>query len=109
MSNGDGLPKGWTGATIGDLLEPLEDGRTLHHGWEPQCEKEPSLSADDWGVLKTTAVQDGQYQPEHNKRLPRHLQPRQHLEVREGDILITCAGPEAAVGCHASFGQLAHG
>ncbi len=98
MSNGDGLPKGWAEATIGDLLEPLENGRILHHGWSPQCEKGPSLSDDDWGVLKTTAVQDGQYLPEHNKRLPSHLRPRPLLEVKDGDILITCAGPRSRCG-----------
>ena len=98
MSNGEGLPKGWVEATIRDLLEPFEDGRILHHGWSPQCEKEPSLSSDEWGVLKTTAVQDGFYLSEHNKRLPSDLAPRPLLEVKEGDILITCAGPRNRCG-----------
>lgn len=92
------LPSSWVVAPIGDLLSPLEDGRTLHHGWSPQCEKQPSSSEDEWGVLKTTAVQDGEFLPEHNKRLPTSLTPRQHLEVREGDLLITCAGPRIRCG-----------
>ena len=35
------LPPGWKVKPIGELLAPLDDGRTLHHGWSPQCEKDP--------------------------------------------------------------------
>src|SRR3990172_5360086 len=96
--NSSNLPTGWVEAPISDLLAPLEDGRILHHGWSPQCEKEPSSSEDEWGVLKTTAVQDGEFLPQHNKRLPTTLTPRQHLEVKEADLLITCAGPRMRCG-----------
>ena len=94
----DDIPPEWTIAPIGDLLEPLEDGRTIHQGWSPQCERHPADSTEQWGVLKTTAIQDGSFHPEHNKKLPSHLEPRPQLEVREGDILITCAGPRARCG-----------
>lgn len=92
------IPESWAEVIIDELLEPLPDGRVLHHGWSPQCEAEPSTSDDEWGVLKTTAVQDGLYLEEHNKRLPASLTPRQHLEVKTGDILITCAGPRNRCG-----------
>lgn len=96
------IPESWAEVTIDVLLKPLLDGRVLHHGWSPQCETEPSTSDDEWGVLKTTAVQDGLYLEEHNKRLPASLTPRKHLEVQTGDILITCAGPRNRCGvpCH---------
>ena len=84
------LPPGWMTATIEDLFAPLEDGRTLHQSWSPQCEK-----GLVWGVLKTTAIQSGAFLPQHNKRLPADRLPRPLIEVREGDILITCAGPRA--------------
>ena len=48
--------------------------------------------------LKTTAIQAGAFLPEHNKLLPTHLPPRPLLEVRDGDILITSAGPRARCG-----------
>lgn len=83
---------------IEEIFAPLDDGRTLHQGWSPQCEKEPSLSEDVWGVLKTTSIQAGEFQPEHNKRLPAGLEPRPLIEVKEGDILLTCAGPRARCG-----------
>lgn len=98
MSESNKLPPSWAEATIDDLLKPLSDGRILHHGWSPQCESEPSISDDDWGVLKTTAIQDGLYLEEHNKRLPDVLTPRRNLEVQTGDILITCAGPRNRCG-----------
>src|SRR5574341_1917083 len=75
----------------------MDDGRDLHHGWSPQCERLPATDGE-WGVLKTTAIQDGHFAPEHNKKLPAHLSPRPQLEVRVGDILMTCAGPRARCG-----------
>jgi type I restriction enzyme, S subunit len=98
MTDSKTLPKGWAASPIGDLLLPLEDGRTLHHGWSPQCESEPSRTDDEWGVLKTTAIQSGAFLPEQNKRLPNSLSPRPRLEVKVGDIILTCAGPRARCG-----------
>jgi len=92
------LPLGWIETSIENVFATLSDGRTLHQGWSPQCEKEPSKADNDWGVLKTTAIQDGFYLPEQNKRLPNNLDPRPLIEVHEGDILITCAGPRARCG-----------
>ena len=89
---------GWTEVPIEQLFAPLEDGRTLHQGWSPQCDKMPSPSEDVWGVLKTTAIQAGEFQPEYNKLLPTGLEPRPLIEVKEGDILITCAGPRVRCG-----------
>src|ERR1700752_404664 len=95
---GANLPLAWLVAPLEALLVPLKDGRTLHHGWSPQCEKEPTRSDDEWGVLKTTAIQPGAFFPEHNKRLPSHLTPRPQHEVKAGDLLITCAGPRVRCG-----------
>ena len=93
-----GLPPGWVEADLGSILAPLGDGRLIHQGWSPQCEKEPRGSEDEWGALKTTAIQAGAYEPEHNKRLPDHLEPRELLEAHAGDLLITSAGPRARCG-----------
>ena len=92
------LPAGWTKLPIEKLFAPLEDGRVMHQGWSPQCEKEPSPSEAEWGVLRTTSIQAGEFQPEHNKSLPNKLDPRPLLEVRPGDILLTCAGPRNRCG-----------
>lgn len=92
------LPKTWTVTTLVKLLSPLENGRLLHQGWSPKCEHFPSRSESTWGVLKTTAIQDGRFEPEHNKELPSHLEPRPDLEVKQGDLLLTCAGPRVRCG-----------
>ncbi len=97
-ANATGLPPKWAVKRIEEIIAPLEDGRTLHQGWSPQCEKEPSPSEDVWGVLKTTSIQVGEFQPEHNKRLPASLEPRPQIEVKEGDLLLTCAGPRVRCG-----------
>ena len=70
QANGQQLPPGWAVTAIEDLFWPLEDGRTLHQGWSPQCEKTPAPTDQDWGVLKTTAIQAGAFLPQHNKQLP---------------------------------------
>ncbi len=93
----NGLPPGWMATPIEELFQPLADGRKLHHGWSPQCDKD-AAGDGEWGVLKTTAVQDGAFLPEHNKRLPQKLKPRAHFEVKQGDLLITCAGPRVRCG-----------
>ena len=93
----NGSPPGWMAIPIQELFEPLADGRTLHHGWSPQCDKD-AAGDGEWGVLKTTAVQDGAFMPEHNKRLPQKLKPRARFEVKQGDLLITCAGPRVRCG-----------
>lgn len=92
------LPSTWAVVELGDLLTELEDGRTLHQGWSPQCERLPATTEDDWAVLKTTAIQPGWFDATQNKRLPDALHPRPALEVRAGDVLITCAGPRRRCG-----------
>lgn len=97
MTDQTGMPAGWTRTTIGDVFAPLHDGRTLHQGWSPQCDDEPAADGE-WGVLRTTAIQEGSFLPEHNKRLPPGLDPRPAIAVEPGDILLTCAGPRSRCG-----------
>ena len=92
------LPANWTVAGIEESLLPFENGHTLRQGWSPQCERFPAQTENDWSVLKTTAIQDGEFQPEHNKQLPPALEADPLLEVEEGDLLLTCAGPRVRCG-----------
>ncbi len=89
---------GWTIVPIEEVLTPLPNGNVLGQGWSPQCEKEPSPAENEWGVLRTTAIQAGSFLERENKRLPKTLEPRPHLEVKAGDLLITCAGPRSRCG-----------
>lgn len=92
------LPQNWVLAPIADVLDRQGDGRLIHQGWSPQCERDPRSNADDWAALRTTSIQDGTFEPQHNKRLPDSLAPRPTLEVHAGDVLITCAGPRVRCG-----------
>ena len=91
-------PLNWIITGIEETLRPFENRQTLRQGWSPQCERFPVQSESDWGVLKTTAIQDGEFQPQHNKQLPPTLEPDPLLEVKEGDLLLTCAGPRVRCG-----------
>ena len=93
-----GLPQGWASAKIPDVLAELPTGNIIDQGWSPKCENFPSEKEETWGALKTTAIQDGRFEPQHTKQLPDHLEPKPALEVREGDLLMTCAGPRVRCG-----------
>jgi type I restriction enzyme S subunit len=96
------LPTGWELKRLGNCLEKLDSGKLAERGWSPQCLSHPVQNDDSWGVLKTTAVQMGDYQPEYNKELPDSLAPKIGLEVNPGDFLVTTTGPRNRCGivCH---------
>lgn len=71
---------------------------SVSQGWSPKCENQASQSDDTWAVIKTTAIQAAKFLPYENKELPTHLPPRKWLELTQGDILITRAGPRTRVG-----------
>ncbi len=79
-------------APLADLIIDIEQG------WSPRCGRDPVTSHDAWGVIKTTAIQPLQFWDGENKTLPPHLQPRDQLEIRDGDVLVTRAGPRGRVG-----------
>lgn len=82
--------EGWKRETVADVI------RSLDAGWSPQCDDIPAQNGE-WGVLKTTSVQWCDFQPQHNKALPRSLAPVAELAVKEGDVLVTRAGPRKRV------------
>lgn len=93
----DALPVGWVATTIGKVLQPQVDGKLIHQGWSPQCHAE-AAGLNEWGVLKTTAIQDGRFFGFHNKKLPSDKDPKPRIEVKPGDLLITNAGPRIRCG-----------
>ena len=76
----------------------------LENGWSPKCHDRPA-EPDEWGVLKLGAVSFGVFNPEENKTLPRHLEPRPHLEVKPGELLISRANVTRLVGAIALIGE----
>jgi type I restriction enzyme S subunit len=49
-------------------------------------------------VVKTTAIQHGEFWPHENKALPSGLTPKPNIEIKPGDVLMTCAGPRNRCG-----------
>lgn len=70
---------------------------SLDQGWSPKCLNK-SARKEEWGVIKTTAIQADHFDDSKNKVLPIELKPRIQHELKEGDILITRAGPRVRVG-----------
>lgn len=84
-------PKDWQLTTIENCLISIEQG------WSPNCEGDPA-SLNDWGILKTSSVTWGGYDENQNKKMPEILTPKTKYKVKEGDVLITRAGPNSRVG-----------
>jgi type I restriction enzyme S subunit len=82
--------EGWKRETVANVIKSMDAG------WSPQCDDVPAQDGE-WGVLKTTAVQWCDFQPRHNKALPRSLTPLAELAVEKGDVLVTRAGPRKRV------------
>ena len=78
------LPNGWEWCRFDDAA------LSSSAGWSPQCLPTPR-NGDGWGVLKVSAVTWGVFNPEENKELPPHLEPRIEHEIQSGDFLISRA------------------
>lgn len=73
-------------------------GARIEQGWSPTCDSEPA-ELGQWGVLKTSAVTGGRFDPTQNKRLPIGTSPDPRWLVREGDLLVVRgSGSAASVG-----------
>lgn len=89
---GGDLPASWVWLPLGAII------RAMDAGWSPQCENHPRSREDEWGVLKTTAVQALSFDSMQHKLLPAKLTPRPEFQAEVGDILLTRAGPKNRVG-----------
>ena len=87
-----GLPDAWAWSRLGDIVE------NMGSGWSPACDEGERIDQTRWAVLRTTAVQVNEYRAREHKVIPAKLSPRPEIEVKDGDILITRAGPMNRVG-----------
>jgi type I restriction enzyme S subunit len=85
------IPVEWKILPLGKVIGPIQSG------WSPNCDSYPA-GADEWAVLKTTAVVWPGYDQHENKRLPSSLLGLESLTVKQDDILITRKGPVERVG-----------
>lgn len=85
------IPEDWVWCRLGDAVFDTEGGKS------PNCFHEPAKDTE-WGVIKTTAVQEMYFLENENKVLPSNFKVSEQHKVLEGDILITRAGPKNRVG-----------
>lgn len=91
VKDGFKYPVEWQLTTIEKSIESIQQG------WSPNCDSDPAPTGE-WGVLKTTAVTWNGYDGNENKRMPINLIPKRQYEVKNGDVLVTRAGPNSRVG-----------
>lgn len=85
------IPDNWVWCRLGDLIHGTEGGKS------PNCLNQPA-EGEDWGVIKTTAIQELVFLQDQNKVLPKGFVVSEQHKVCEGDLLITRAGPKNRVG-----------
>jgi type I restriction enzyme S subunit len=70
---------------------------SIGQGISPEAEAR-SVDADEWGVLKLSAVREGRFIPSEHKALPADFVPVPAMVPRKGDLLISRANTPALVG-----------
>jgi len=85
------IPEGWVWVRLGELLTSTDAGKS------PDC-IDKMASDDDWGVIKTTAVQKNYFLEDENKALPKEFKINESFVIHENDVIITRAGPQNRTG-----------
>ena len=85
------IPENWEWVRLGAIITDTEAGKS------PQCKNRPATEKE-WGVIKTTAIQDGYFLKEENKVLPEDFEIKESQVIHVDDLLITRAGPQNRTG-----------
>lgn len=78
------VPEHWRVTSLRRFFLKMEQGKS------PECESTRALP-DQWGVLKTSCVNNGIFREDENKALPTHIPPHCQYEVKAGDVLMSRA------------------
>ena len=85
------IPESWEWVRLGAVITDTEAGKS------PQCDNRPA-TIKEWGVIKTTAIQDGYFLAGENKVLPDNFEIKEAQVIHVDDLLITRAGPQNRTG-----------
>lgn len=83
--------KKWQRATIGDLLDDIQAGKSF------KCAERPS-NPDEWGVVKVSAMTWGEFRESENKTVVGGRTVDTRFEIRAGDLLVSRANTVEYVG-----------
>ena len=83
---------------LGQLLDGIEAGRSFG-------DPGPPAGANEWGVIRVSAMTWGEFRAEENKRAPvENVDPR--WEIHPGDLLVSRANTTALVGAAVLVGEV---
>ena len=85
------LPEGWVWATVEQLLHGIEGGTSF------QCLPRMA-TAEEWGVIKVSAMTWGTFLEEEQKALPPETEFDPSTEIRPGDLLLSRCNTVELVG-----------
>ncbi|WLS42993.1 restriction endonuclease subunit S [Micromonospora profundi] len=85
------LPHGWRWGKLRDVIDGVDAGRSF------ACHPRPAR-ADEWGVVKVSAMTWGTFRPHENKAVPVDCPINEAHRIGSGDLLISRANTEAYVG-----------
>lgn len=85
------LPKGWKRIALRDCIESIESGVSVNGGDRPAADSEV-------GVLKVSAVSDGRFIPDQNKKIVAKERTRARLNPRAGSLIVSRANTPELVG-----------
>jgi type I restriction enzyme S subunit len=85
------LAPSWCWATVEQLLHGIEAGKSF------ECLTRQA-AADEWGVIKVSAMTWGRFLGEENKAIPRDKSIDRETEIRPGDLLLSRSNTVELVG-----------
>lgn len=89
--DGPSVPAGWAWATVGDLLDRIEAGKSFASLGRP-------AGPDEVGVIKVSAMTWGEFRPGENKAIPNDAVVDDRWRIRAGDLLFSRANTSGYVG-----------
>lgn len=85
------LPPGWEWATLGEVLERIEAGKSFSGDGR-------SATPGEWGVIKVSAMTYGQFREGENKAVRADTAFSENAEIKPGDLLLSRANTRDYVG-----------
>lgn len=84
--------------SLDDLVSGISTGKSFGSSNAP-------AQADEWGIIKVSAMTWGEFNPDENKAVPAdRVDPR--FEIRQGDLLISRANTSEYVGASVLVGEV---
>jgi type I restriction enzyme, S subunit len=92
------LPPGWEWATLGEVLERIEAGKSFSGDGRP-------ATPGEWGVIKVSAMTYGQFREGENKAVRADTVFSESAEIKPGDLLLSRANTRDYVGASVLVGN----